>query len=108
LGALLDYAYTDSFYTYPYQLASSGPQYNPAAQIAGDTRVNAMGILNARLGLSDLRWAGLTAEVALVGRNLTDVDEPANYIDFGPSFGSLTDAYFIEPRLVWIEFSARW
>jgi hypothetical protein len=27
LGALLDYAYTDSFYTYPYQLASSGSQF---------------------------------------------------------------------------------
>jgi iron complex outermembrane receptor protein len=108
LGALLDYAYTDSFYTYPYQLASSGPQYNPAAQIAGDTRVKSTGIVNARLALSDLRWAGLTAEVALVARNLTNVDEPANYIDFGPSFGSLTDAYFTEPRMVWIEFRAGW
>jgi iron complex outermembrane recepter protein len=108
LGALLDYAYTDSFYTYPYQLASSGPQYNPAAQIAGDTRVDGMGILNARLALSELRWGGFTAEVALVGRNLTDVDEAANYIDFGPSFGSLTDAYFIDPRMYWIECSARW
>lgn len=108
VGALLDYAYTDSFYTYPYQLASSGPQYNPAAQIAGDTRVEGMGIVNARIALSELRWAGLTAEVALVGRNLTNVDQPANYIDFGPSFGSLTDAYFIEPRMYWIECSARW
>ena len=108
VGALLDYAYTDSFYTYPYQFASSGPQYNPAAQIAGDTRVKAMGILNARLALSELRWAGLSGEVALVGRNLTNVDEPANFIDFGPSLGSLTDAYFIEPRMVWIECSARW
>ena len=67
-----------------------------------------MGIVNARLALSDLRWAGLTAEVALVARNLTNVDEPANYIDFGPSFGSLTDAYFTEPRMVWIELSAGW
>jgi iron complex outermembrane receptor protein len=108
LRALLDYAYTDSFYTYPYQLASSGPQYNPATQIAGDTRVRGMGIVNARLALSDLRWAGLTGEVALVARNLTNVDEPANYIDFGPSFGSLTDAYFTEPRMFWIEFSAGW
>ena len=108
LNALLDYAYTDSFYTYPYQLASSGPQYNPAAQVAGDTRVKATGMLNARLALSDLHWGGLTAEVALVGRNLTDVDHAANYIDFGPSFGSLTDAYFVDPRMYWIEFSARW
>ncbi|MBK7249715.1 MAG: TonB-dependent receptor [Gammaproteobacteria bacterium] len=43
LRGTLDYSWTDDYYTYPYQLASSGPNYNPLRAIAGDTRVKSYG-----------------------------------------------------------------
>ena len=36
--------------------------------------------------------------MALWGRNLTDEEHITNNIDFGPAFGSLTPAYYLEPR----------
>lgn len=107
--ALIDYAWTDEFYTYPYQLASSGPNYDPEKQIARDTQVQAYGILNLRLGLSDVRLAAFgTGEIALWCRNATDVDEASNFIDFGPAFDSLTLANFVEPRTYGVTIILRW
>ena len=42
------------------------------------------------------------------GTNLTDRKHAANYIDFGPGFGSLTPVYYIDPRMAGIEFKLRW
>ena len=106
--AVLDYTWTDEFYTYPYQLASSGPNYNPARAIAGDTLVKSYGILNARLALSEIILGNFQGEVALWSRNLTDEEHIVNYIDFGPAFGSLTPAYYLEPRTYGLEVSFRW
>src|SRR6185503_12406442 len=55
LRILADYSWTDRFYTYPYQLASSGPQYDPTAAVAGDTQIDSVGLLNLRLGLNEIR-----------------------------------------------------
>ena len=98
LRGMLDYSWTDDYYTYPYQLASSGPSYNPAAAIAGDTRIGSYGLLNARLAFMGIEIGNSQAEVALWGRNLTDEEHITNNIDFGPAFGSLTPAYYLEPR----------
>jgi iron complex outermembrane receptor protein len=106
--AVLDYSWTDDYYTYPYQLASSGPDYNPLRAIAGDTMVRSYGLLNARLSLSGISIGNSKGEVALWSRNLTDEEHINNYIDFGPSFGSLTDAYYLEPRTWGLELSFRW
>jgi iron complex outermembrane receptor protein len=106
--AVLDYTWTDEFYTYPYQLTSSGPNYNPARAIAGDTLVKSYGILNARLALSEIVLGNFQGEVALWSRNLTDEEHIVNYIDFGPAFGSLTPAYYLEPRTYGLEVSFRW
>jgi len=104
----LDYSWTDDYYTYPYQLASSGPNYNPRRAIAGDTLVKSYGVLNARLALTGIAIGGSQSEVALWSRNLTDENHIVNYIDFGPGFGSLTDAYYLEPRTYGLELSFRW
>jgi iron complex outermembrane receptor protein len=99
LHLLADYTWTDKFYTYPYQLASSGPQYNPAEQLAGNTLIPSIGMLNLRLLLKDIPISrGTTAQVSLWGRNVTNTLKVANNIDFGPSFGNLTVGYFTEPR----------
>ena len=108
IRGVLDYSWTDDYYTYPYQLASSGPQYNPLRPIAGDTLVKAYGVLNARLALSGISLGDAQGEVSLWSRNLTDEDHIINYIDFGPSFGSLTDAYYLELRTYGIEVNFSW
>lgn len=109
LNLMADYAYSDDMYLYPYQLASSGPDYDPTAAVAENTRVDAIGVLNARLALSEIPLgSSMSGEVALWSRNLLDADEIANGIDFGPGFGNLTTAYFLEPRTWGVEFSVRW
>ncbi|MBV6423941.1 MAG: Colicin I receptor [Steroidobacteraceae bacterium] len=108
LRGVLDYSWSDDYYTYPYQLASSGPNYNPLRPIAGDTLVKSYGVLNARLALTDIPVGGWTGEVALWSRNLTNEEHIINYIDFGPSFGSLTDAYYLEPRTYGVEVTFNW
>jgi iron complex outermembrane receptor protein len=108
LNLLADYTWTDEFYDYPFQLASSGPQYDPTAAIAGDTKIKAVGVLNMRLALSEIPAGGATAELALWSRNVTDEKHIMNNIDFGPSFGSLTPAYYLEPRTYGVEATLRW
>ena len=109
LHLLADYTWTDSFYTYPYQLASSGPQYNPTEQVAGNTLIPSMGLLNLRLLQEDIPLSGgVTAQVALWSRNVTDVRKVANNIDFGPSFGNLTVGYFTEPRTFGVDMEVHW
>jgi iron complex outermembrane receptor protein len=108
LRALADYSWTDKFYTYPYQLTSSGPGFDPTAAVAGDTQIESVGLLNLRLGVNEIPLSGATAEVALWGRNVTNEEHIANDIDFGPAFGNLTPAYFLEPRTYGIELSIRW
>lgn len=103
-----DYTYTDAFYTYPYQLQSSGPNYNDKAAVAGDTRVDAVGILNARLIFSDMKTSYGKVQLALWGRNLTNADHIDNFIDFGPGFGNLTQAYFNQPRMVGVSAALKW
>lgn len=105
LRGIVDYAYTDSIYTYPYQLE----QTNPNAQLASNSEVDAIGIVNARLGFGDVRLSdSATGDLYFWVRNLTDEDEASNFIDFGPGFGNLTVANFVEPRTFGISGQVRW
>lgn len=107
--ALADYAYTSSIYTYPYQLDPAGPDFNPAAQVAADTRVKAYGLLNLRLSLAQIPLGSSAyGELALWCRNCANEDVAANFIDFGPGFGHLTDAYFIDPVTYGLTGIVRW
>ena len=109
LRLVADYSYKGAHYLYPYQLSGPGqPGYSAGAAVAGDTRVNPVGLLNARLVISDIKAGEATGEIALWGTNLTDRKHAANYIDFGPGFGSLTPVYYIDPRMGGIEFKLRW
>ena len=120
LRAVADYAWTDSFYTYPYQLTGpadvhceSGtaqrPCYDEGKQSAPDTQVPAYGILNLRLALMAIPLGGeRLGELALWGRNALDEDSVNNFIDFGPSFGNLTVANFVEPASFGLTGILRW
>jgi iron complex outermembrane recepter protein len=99
LRGVVDYVWTDAFYTYPYQLKPD-PNMVPTQQQqeAENTKVPAYGVLNARLTFVAIPLGGnRLGEVALVGRNVLDEDSVNNFIDFGPSFQNLTVVNFVEP-----------
>ena len=120
LRATLDYAWTDAFFTYPYQLTGPGdtpcagnpdtrPCYDSGKQSAPDTEVPAYGLLNARLSFMAIPLGGSRlGELALWGRNVLDEDSPNNFIDFGPGFSNLTVANFVEPASIGLAGILRW
>ena len=109
LRAVADYAYTAGYFLYPYQLAGSGAGFDANQPVAGDTRVKSYGLLNLRLAFSQIPLGrALTGEVALVGRNVTDEKVAGNFIDFGPGFGHLTNAYYIDPVTYGLTATIRW
>ena len=100
-----DYAFTGAHYLYPYQLV----QTDPGSAVAANTSVKAAGLLNLRLALSDIPLgADASGEAALWVRNATDKKHIGNLIDFGPGFGNLTQAYYIDPRTFGVSFAVRW
>lgn len=103
-----DYTFTDAFFTYPFQLASSGANYNANAQVAGNTRVKSTGMLNSRLILSDVKTQSGKVQLSVWGRNLTNTNHIDNFIDFGPGFGNLTQAYFNQPRMLGVSAAYKW
>jgi iron complex outermembrane recepter protein len=111
LRAIVDYVWTDAFFTYPYQLAREGDSdYDDEKQAAVNSEVEAFGLLNARLSWSGIRLGSTaTLELALWGRNLLDEDAASNFIDFGPGlFQNLTVANFVEPRFYGLAGVVRW
>jgi iron complex outermembrane receptor protein len=121
LRTTLDYAWTDEFFTYPYQLTGPGdpacegggagprPCHDAGKQSAPDTLVPAYGILNAKLAFVGIPLGGTRlGELALWGRNALDEDRVANYIDFGPGFRNLTVVNFVEPAAFGLAGILRW
>jgi iron complex outermembrane receptor protein len=110
LRAVVDYAWTDSFYTYPYQLGPDQHAPGMAKQEAENTRVKAYGLLNARLSWGSIPFGRIAnGELALWGRNLADNATADNFIDFGPgAFMNLTVANFVEPRSFGVSGVFRW
>src|SRR3546814_5309208 len=78
LRGLIDYAYTDSFYTYAYQLSGPGDAaFDPSKQVADDVEVPSTGLLNLRLSLSNVKLGSTASgELALWCHNVTDEDAP--------------------------------
>ena len=94
LRAVADYSYLSSQYMYAYQLT----KVDPTVAVAGNTLVEAAGFLNLRLLMSNISFGSQRLEAALWMRNALDNKHIANYIDFGPGFGNLRQAYFADPR----------
>lgn len=87
-----DVNHTGKYFTFPYSLTESDPQ--PAS----NTEAPARAIGDARLAWSNLPIANQDVEVAVWVKNITDREYLANFIDFGPGFGGLTNGYFGPPR----------
>ena len=106
LRALADYSYSSSFYAYAYQLDT----IDTRRATARNTKVDDYGLLNLRLALKDIPVGNNgTAEFSLWTRNVTDEQQPVNFIDFGPGFFSdYLLAYYLEPRTYGASFTYRW
>jgi iron complex outermembrane recepter protein len=95
--AVADYAWSSSYYLYPYPF-SLAPGDTPS-QLAADTRVKSAGFLNLRLVLANVALGGeRSLDASLWVRNALDKQHVGNLIDFGPGFGNLTQAYYVDPR----------
>lgn len=104
--AVADYAWATSYYLYPYPFTLA-PGDTPS-QLAANTRVKTAGFLNLRLLLADIPAGGeRSANVSLWVRNAFDKKHIGNLIDFGPSFGNLTQAYFVDPRTFGVSATLR-
>jgi iron complex outermembrane receptor protein len=103
--AIADYNFTSSQYSYPYQMSP----VDATKATAGNTKVSGYGLLNLRLALSRVPVGGPgQADVALWVKNVTNKQQPVNYIDFGPGFANLTTAYFLQPRTYGVSMNYRW
>jgi iron complex outermembrane receptor protein len=94
LRAVADYSYLSSQYMYAYQLT----KVDPTVAVASNSLVEAAGFLNLRLLMSNISFGQQRLEAAVWMRNALDNKHVANYIDFGPGFGNLRQAYFADPR----------
>ena len=82
------------YFTFPYALTG-----NPATtQLAGNSQSQGRTIVNIRAVVSNVKIGSGKLEIAAWVKNLTQENNPQNFIDFGPGFGGLTLGYFPDPR----------
>lgn len=90
-----DVSYASEYFTFPFALTAP----NPSDQVAETSRSPGRTIVNLRATVAEIPvGASVEAEVSLFVRNLTDENQPSNFIDFGPGFGGLLIGYFPDPR----------
>jgi len=87
-----DMNHSAAYFTFPYSLTPSAPQQ------AFNSRADSRTLLDARLAWSDIPIASQDVELAIWVKNLGNDEYLANFIDFGPGFGGLTNGYFGPPR----------
>lgn len=111
LRGIVDYTYSTEYYLYPYQLATAGSaNYDGAHADAEASKIEAAGFWNMRVLLSGIPVGrqGDKAEASLWVRNVTDRKHVSNMIDFGPGFGSLSQAYYAQPRTIGVSLAYKW
>ncbi|WP_380876870.1 TonB-dependent receptor [Sphingomonas sp. DBB INV C78] len=89
-----DLSYVSKYYTYPFAIDVP----NPSDQTAKTTQSPGRTIVNLRGVVSEVPLGGVEAQFSLWVKNLFKENNPQNFIDFGPSFGGLTVAYYPDPR----------
>ena len=105
----IDVSFKSSYYLYPFQIAESGPGFDPMSAVAKNTRVGSHALLNARLSLREISFGkGVDGVVSLSVKNLTDKEHQTNRIDFGPGFGNLTQGYYTPPRQITLQTTLKW
>jgi len=87
----VDANHSGSYFTFPYSLTPTDPQ--PAFNSQAPART----LVNGRIALTNIPIANNEVELAVWGKNIFDKEYLANFIDFGPGFGGLTNGYFGAP-----------
>lgn len=107
LRASVDYRYMSKYFQYVYPITHTPG--TPPSQLAGNSVIRSNGILNARISFGEMNWGdGVSGEVALWAKNLTNKSHIDNLIDFGPDFGNLRTANYNDPRMFGVTVTARW
>ena len=92
VNLLTDVVYTSEYFTFPYSLTPTDPLN------AFNTQAEARALADARLVWSGIPVGGTEFEVSVWAKNIFNKEYVANFIDFGPGFGGLTNGYFGDPR----------
>lgn len=88
-----DLNFVSGYYTFPYALRPVGAEND-----ANNTRSPGRTIVNLGAQLADLDIGGVKPTLGFWVRNLTNENNPSNFIDFGAGFGGLTVAFYPDPR----------
>lgn len=99
----IDVSHTSEYFTYPYALNPVGTENN-----AYNTQVGSRTLLDAQLRWSEIPVGNQEVSITLWGKNLTDKEYIANYIDFGAGFGGLTPGYWGEPQTYGLTVNMKW
>lgn len=86
-----DVNHTAKYFTYPFSITQTDPQ------TAFNSRAEARTLVDGRIALSNIPIANNEVELSVWGKNIFDKEYIANFIDFGPGFGGLTNGYFGAP-----------
>lgn len=86
-----DANHTGTYFTFPFSLTPTD------AQTAFNSQADARTLVNGRIALTNIPIANNEVELAVWGKNIFDKEYLANFIDFGPGFGGLTNGYFGAP-----------
>lgn len=91
---IADLNMVSSYHTFPFQLRVT----DPTAAVAGNSESQGRVIGNIRATLSEFDLGGVETTVSAFVKNVTDEDNPSNFIDFGPNFGGILLGYYPDPR----------
>lgn len=94
LNLIADVSYVSRYFTFPYALTAP----LPSDQIAATSESPGRTIVNLRGTIARIPLGQMEGLVSVFVRNLTNENNPSNFIDFGPGFGGILLGYFPEPR----------
>lgn len=94
LNIIGDLSMVSKYHTYPYALRAP----NPSDQIADTTQSAGRTMVNLSANVTKIPVGGSEVKISGWIRNLTQENNPNNFIDFGPGFGGLLLGNFPDPR----------
>ena len=105
LRAIVDYVYTAKYYNYAAQITAVGTNV-AIGNSAEESLIPALGLVNARLMLSNIPFFGSgSTNASLWARNLTNVQQTVAHIDVG---GYYRIAGWSEPRTFGVALNHKW
>jgi iron complex outermembrane receptor protein len=90
-----DLSWVSEYYTFPYAIEPP----SPSGQLATDSESSGRVIVNLSANVAEIPLGFGEAKLRAWVRNLTNEDDPSNFIDFGAGFGGLLLGYFPDPRI---------